>query len=437
LASVGAALANVRWPVAGAGWSEPPVLWCGLVGSPSSGKSPAMDAAFTLVHHAEEALAAGYDDTRRDHETKIQVAKATREDWEAKVKTAIKEGKPPPPMPLQAEVEELPPRPRIRIADATVEAKAKLASALPRGLLLVRDELSGWLGSFDKYGGGGADRAFALEMYGGRAYVVDRVKNPLPIRIAHLSIGVLGGVQPDKLGLVLEGPDDGLAARLLWTWPDALPEFRLAREPILETPAAHAFTRLTDLEMVPATPGGTPEPVKLPLVRDAEARLEQFARELAGRGHDASGLLGGALGKARGHALRLSAILEHLWWCAKGGRPPETTSADAMLVAIALLDGYFIPMAERVFGAACIPVRERAAMVVARHLRRHKLASFNARKLRREIGGVVREASAMEAACAVLVEAGLIRRQSSRSGATSGRPAQNYEVNPLLLRVKP
>jgi hypothetical protein len=184
-------------PWLAAGWSEPPLLWCGLVGSPSSGKSPAMDAAFSLVHQAEEAMAAGFDERRRDHETKQEAAKATREAWEAEVKAAIKEGKQPPSMPLQAEVDEMLPRPRVRIADATVEAMAKLASALPRGLLLVRDELSGWLGSFDKYGGGGADRAFALEMYGGRAYVVDRVKNPDPIRIAHLSIGVLGGVQPD------------------------------------------------------------------------------------------------------------------------------------------------------------------------------------------------------------------------------------------------
>jgi hypothetical protein len=29
LACMGSMLANVRWPVAGAGWSEPPVLWCG------------------------------------------------------------------------------------------------------------------------------------------------------------------------------------------------------------------------------------------------------------------------------------------------------------------------------------------------------------------------------------------------------------------------
>jgi hypothetical protein len=43
LAAIGAGLANVRWPLAGASWSEPPVLWCGLVGSPSCGKSPSME----------------------------------------------------------------------------------------------------------------------------------------------------------------------------------------------------------------------------------------------------------------------------------------------------------------------------------------------------------------------------------------------------------
>ena len=60
LASAGAALANVRWPIAGAAWSEPPILWCGLVGSPSAGKSPAIDVVCRLVQHAEDLMAAGF-----------------------------------------------------------------------------------------------------------------------------------------------------------------------------------------------------------------------------------------------------------------------------------------------------------------------------------------------------------------------------------------
>jgi hypothetical protein len=48
----------------------------------------------------------------------------------------------------------------VCVSDATVEKLASLAAALPRGLLLQRDEIAGWLGAFDKYGGGGSDRAF-------------------------------------------------------------------------------------------------------------------------------------------------------------------------------------------------------------------------------------------------------------------------------------
>ena len=35
-----------------------------------------------------------------------------------------------------------------------------------------------------------------------------------------------------------------------------------------------------------------------------------------------------------------------------------------------MLDGYFIPMAERVYGDAAIPKAERNAMTVIRHLKR-------------------------------------------------------------------
>ncbi len=72
-------------------------------------------------------------------------------------------------------------------------------------------------------------------------------------------------------------------------------------------------------------------------------------------------------------------------------------------------------------------------MVLARYLKRKALQEFNARTLRREIGGVLREAEAMNASCAALAEAGLIRERFARSGALPGRNARNYEVNPLVF----
>lgn len=435
LASVGALLANVRWPLAGASWTEPPLLWIGLVGSPSSGKSPAMDAASSLIQRVEDRMAAEFRDQVSAYETEKVAAEARRDTWKGDMKAAVKGGAEIPARPDDAIIPEPPIQPRIRVADATVEKLAVLAAALPRGLLMVRDELAGWLGAFDRYGGSGSDRAFAVEMYGGRSYRVDRMRTTEPLSIRHLSIGILGGIQPDKVSGVLNGPDDGLVARFLWSWPDALPRFDLARELPHDTAAHHAFERLSALGMS-SDPFGNPEPTILKLEPKAEDVLEAFAREMADHGREAVGAFAGALGKARGHALRLATILEFLWWSGEYGGPEPTYVSDgATAAACHLLGCYFIAMAERVYGDAAIPAPERHAMTLVRHLRRERLASFNARMLGRQIGGVLRVSSTMNAACSALEEAGLIRTAHQQGGA--GRPAHNYEVNSVVHRAAP
>jgi hypothetical protein len=109
-------------------------------------------------------------------------------------------------------------------------------------------------------------------------------------------------------------------------------------------------------------------------------------------------------------------------------------SQEAVRAAAGLLDGYFLPMADRVFGDAVVPLSERRARVLARYLRKSGLAQFKARDVYREINGLVREPAAMDAACSALVEAGLIRPQFTRAGDQPGRKAKVYEVNPVLLR---
>jgi hypothetical protein len=100
--------------------------------------------------------------------------------------------------------------------------------------------------------------------------------------------------------------------------------------------------------------------------------------------------------------------------------------------AAALVVDYFIPMAERVYGDASIPAAERAAMVLARRLQQESLVEFNARDMRRQIGGVLRDAWAMDAACAALVEAGLIRPLVRHHGR--GRKPKSYAVSPLMRK---
>jgi hypothetical protein len=433
LAVVSALLANVRWPHAGSAWKEAPVLWFCNVGSPGSGKSPAVDPLLDLLQHVEGVMAADLDDHLRDYELEREVAEAALSDWKARVKAAVSSGDDPPIAPPPPPC--APERPRVRVSDATVEKLASLAAALPRGLLLHRDEIAGWLGAFDKYGGGGSDRAFWLEAYGGRAFVVDRVKHKEPIHVAHLSIAVLGGIQPDKLPKIIGGAEDGFAARFLFAWPETEPGFQLAREVRDESTAKAALARLIELAMDPE--GDASGPLSVRLAPEADNLLEQFGQEMAPQAHEAVGPMAHTYSKARGFVLRLSAIIEHLWWCGgeTGPAEPQSIGGSAVTAAVRLMREYFIPMAERVYGDASIPKGERLAMTLARYLRRHRLRTFNARTLRREAGGLLRDADAMKQACEALEQAGLVRRHPGRDARANGRPSLDYQVHARVYEV--
>jgi Protein of unknown function (DUF3987) len=82
-----AIIANVRWPKAGAAWSEPPILRFVNVGSPGSGKSPAQDGPLRLLRHAEEVLAEGFGDDLYDYELEREIAEAEISIWKANVKS--------------------------------------------------------------------------------------------------------------------------------------------------------------------------------------------------------------------------------------------------------------------------------------------------------------------------------------------------------------
>ena len=100
-------------------------------------------------------------------------------------------------------------------------------------------------------------------------------------------------------------------ARFLWCWPDVNRGSRYPATSRSDALAQDAFSRISELAM-DKDQFNNPEPRLLHLTTDAEDALEEFAREMALRAHEASGVFAGALGKARGHMLRLANIIEHL-----------------------------------------------------------------------------------------------------------------------------
>jgi hypothetical protein len=120
---------------------------------------------------------------------------------------------------------------RYHTQDPTVEKLGELLIANPRGMTLLRDELSGWLLTLSKPGREG-DREFYLEAWNGTgAYTVDRIARGT-LHIPSLTLSIFGCIQPGKLKRLLDGAidggvdDDGMMQRFqVLVWPDCLPEW--------------------------------------------------------------------------------------------------------------------------------------------------------------------------------------------------------------------
>jgi hypothetical protein len=300
-ALIGAASAwigNSRHVAVNETWSEPPHLWLALIGAPSTGKTPALRPIIDACRAIERDAEPEWQAAMAEHARLAESAGAREEQWRAEVRTATKNGQPAPELPPAADAPEAPPRPRLLAMDATTEELQHLLAGQPRGLLYVRDELTGWFGNHDRYGGNGGDRAFFLEAWNGGAYTVDRVKHRgQPVRIWRAVLGIFGGMQPDRLGVALAGADDGLAARFAYIWPDPPPISKLSSE--LDEAMRDRRHRLLDaarrlhgLKMC-VDPAGEAAPGLLRLDRRAHALFDELRQEAMERARSSRGLAGG------------------------------------------------------------------------------------------------------------------------------------------------
>lgn len=188
------------------GWTESARLWCAVVGAPSVKKSPSIKRATRRLRKIDIDL---HDQNAANQ---AQYLEAFELHKEAK-KEAKKSGGPVPPMP------EPPKNVRMVVEDITVEALSEVLKDNSRGVLVVRDELSGWFGSMDAYSGGKSggskDRSAWLESYNGGPRVVDRVMRG-SVCVPNWSCCMIGGIQPDAIRRIAQNmTDDGLMQRFM------------------------------------------------------------------------------------------------------------------------------------------------------------------------------------------------------------------------------
>jgi hypothetical protein len=172
----------------GGTWEVPPLIWVMLFGDPSTKKTPILKSFLWALDKVEAKA-------RQQHQR--EVAR-----WKADGGKKGDENEPEKPT-------------RYITSDATVEKIADILTRQDRGILLHKDELSGWLAALDgSKNGREAEKSFWTKAYNGNSHSIDRVLRGETF-VSNLAVPVIGGMQPDEMAKIPDLTSNGLMQRFM------------------------------------------------------------------------------------------------------------------------------------------------------------------------------------------------------------------------------
>ncbi|QVL50779.1 MAG: DUF3987 domain-containing protein [Thiocapsa sp.] len=440
LASVVGRQIGIR-PKAHDDWVVVPNLWGIVIGRPSLLKTPAMQEALHPIRAIEARARTEHEAAMERHAADELVREAQGKEAKTQIAKAIKERNAELAHALAREASEAvepPTRRRYVTQDSTVEKLGELLSQNPRGMLIYRDELVGFLRAMDQEGKE-CSRAFYLEAWNGTGgYTFDRIGRGT-VEIEAACVSIIGAIQPGPLrdymlsALAGGSGDDGLLQRFqLAVWPDVgrnwinvdrLPDTEARRA------ARAVFERLDGID--PAAVGAhMDEGDGVPWMRfdpDAQVEFDAWRADLEHRLR-ADGIhpaMESHLAKYRSLAPSL-ALLIHL----AGDPDAEPVSHDALLRALAWCE-YLETHARRIYAPALTRAMT-CAVELARRLP-DLPDGFLARDVYRK-GWRTLDIDGTALALAVLIDHHHLRAVEPEPGP--GRPATRYRIHPALREAQ-
>lgn len=446
-------------------WLVVPNLWGGVVGRPSTMKTPSLTAALSPLGRLSANAREAFDEAMVGYEPKAKEFAAREAALEKELRSAaeadIREAVQNPVITANAAAEgrksegakkteslgrmgqEAPVAPvlrRYRSNDSTIAQLGELLRDNPQGFLVFRDELCGLLDRWESRDGQ-EDRTFFLEAWNGKSsFDVDRVGRG-HVHIPNLCLAILGGIQPERLLACLvaqKGRNDGLLQRFgvllypdetSWGWTND--ELR----PGTQEAVYGLFETLADFE--PEAWGARPPTLnaKFPTVQfdeEAQGVFVEWVTELRTKRipSEPSPMLQEHLGKYDGLFCQIALI----WHCVEraAGASHSEVSASAALAAAAwceLLEAH----ARRCYGML-EHVGQEGAYSLSKRIAAGDLESgFTVRDVRRKQWRNLTSTPAVDDAVDVLILREWIRPfPTGGSGPGGGRATVKYAVNPAV-----
>lgn len=433
-------------------WYEVANLWSMIIMPSGRLKSPIINAVLKPLHELSEQAENEFAKASNDVEIRIAITDAKIQSLKKeiqKVATSQVKDRDQRLENVQRELSQLQSireeavafAKRYKIHDATVEKIGELLKTNTNGLLLVRDELSGWLSSLDRIGHDG-DRAFFLESWNGKgSYDVDRIIRG-SLHIPALCLSILGGIPPSKIESYVESAvsggagNDGLLQRFgLMVHADFKKDWRL----IDRSPDKHAYERVKSAFLSLDRLGGehdlaennalsfrfNPEAQELfyewltkleTNIRDLENECDAFISHIA---------------KYR----KLVPVLALQFFLLKKIDDPsvgEAIDAESLIAAMEWAR-HLETHARRVYSLALNP-QIHAAKSFAQKIKQGKIADgMRLRDIYRHQWSHLKTRASVDMALAVLIECGWVVVEEIR--LETGAPCEVTRLNPLLIQI--
>ncbi len=219
-------------------WLVVPNLWGGVIARPGMMKSPAQVKGLRPIECLANEATKKHEQDLIESAAEGEVFKAMIKEVKYRITASVK--KRADCSELQKELASLikeqndnrPIESRYLSSDPTVEKLGELLRDNSNGILLARDELSGWLRSLEKEGREGSREFFMESWSGDGSYVFDRIGRG-KIYIPSMTLSICGSLQPGKLNRYVHEAleqgwaDDGMLQRFqLLVWPETPPKWK-------------------------------------------------------------------------------------------------------------------------------------------------------------------------------------------------------------------
>lgn len=415
LSALAAAIGNSRCLLIKRGWTAPAILWTICIGESGSGKTPPFRAVLAPLRSLQ-------NHEIKTHSANVDKYERNKLDYEARLLKWKRKPDGDPPAKPQS-----PPTPRLVVSDATIEALSSVLEDNPRGVLVARDELSGWFGSFDRYSGSKrqSDASHWLSMHNGESLIIDRKTNKRLIVVAHANVSITGGIQPSILARATRGElrESGLLARMLLAWPTSRPKRWTDSDirPELTASIEHIVDRLR--ELTPSTDSnGDPEPLCVKMSPAARVAFIEFFQQQADEQVELSGDLASVWAKLEEAAGRLALVHYLVRWAGGEEIDPSVLDEQSMLAGIEMTR-WFGMESKRVYSMLDESDEDQARRRLIEWIER-KGGSVTAREVQqghRQFAAAQESESVLEE----LVKAGCGHWRSTPSGQR-GRPTRRF-----------